>query len=237
MFSAKIEISLNSLSTRSERNVPTTANPPISSGSAAATSPRNTSSSSIARIGKAISSARVRSSRTVSLTSLKPTAKPPTVRSSSSECSLGGIRSAASSRSAWSVCAKWPSISAALPSRERSSGEVRGSNGVRTAATSGSVASDVREALDLGYGPPACARRPSGAAPRPRAPGEGSRPSICAAWSAARALSDCRIGEPRRLEAVSDVAARDDCDRDERRDPGQDPLGVRVRQAGEAVEH
>ena len=39
MFRAKIEISVNSESTRSERNVPTTAMPPIRSGSDAATTP------------------------------------------------------------------------------------------------------------------------------------------------------------------------------------------------------
>ena len=68
-----------------------------------------------------------RSSRTVSFTSLKPTAKPPTVTSSSSEWSVGGIRFAASSRSPSSVCAKWPRISAELPSRETSSRPSRGS--------------------------------------------------------------------------------------------------------------
>ena len=71
MLSANTEVSTNSDITRRTKSVPTIEIPPISSGIAAATTPRKTSSRSRARIGKAISSALVRSFLVWSLTSLK----------------------------------------------------------------------------------------------------------------------------------------------------------------------
>ena len=71
MLSANSDVSTNADITRSTRNVPRIEITPISSGIAAATTPRNTSSSRIASSGNAISSALVRSSRVWSLTSLK----------------------------------------------------------------------------------------------------------------------------------------------------------------------
>ena len=80
---------------RSTSSVPTIEMPPISSGIAAATTPRKTNSSSRARIGKAISSALVRSVRVWSLVSLKPGAKPPIATSSGLEATSGSTPSAA----------------------------------------------------------------------------------------------------------------------------------------------
>ena len=71
MLSAKTEVSTNSDMIRSTKSVPTIETPPISSGIEAATTPRKTSRRSSARIGKAISSALVRSVLVWSLTSLK----------------------------------------------------------------------------------------------------------------------------------------------------------------------
>ena len=61
MLSAKSEVSVTPAITRRTKSVPTVETTPISSGIAAATTPRKTNSSSSARIGKAISSALVRS--------------------------------------------------------------------------------------------------------------------------------------------------------------------------------
>ena len=77
MFSANSDVSTMPAITRSMRNVPSTEITPSSSGIEAATAPRKMSSSRTVRIGKAIISARVRSSRVSSLTSLKLTANPP----------------------------------------------------------------------------------------------------------------------------------------------------------------
>ena len=74
MLSANSEVSTKLDITRSTSSVPTIEITPISSGIAAATTPRKTNSSSSARIGKAISSALVRSLRVWSLVSLKPAA-------------------------------------------------------------------------------------------------------------------------------------------------------------------
>ena len=71
MLRAKIEVSTNSDITRRTKRVPTIEIPPISSGMPAATTPRKTSSRRSARIGKAISSALVRSVLVWSFTSLK----------------------------------------------------------------------------------------------------------------------------------------------------------------------
>ena len=82
MLSAKTEVSTKVDMIRSTSSVPTIETPPISSGIAAATTPRKTTSSSSASIGKAISSALVRSVLVWSLTSLKLGAKPPIETSS-----------------------------------------------------------------------------------------------------------------------------------------------------------
>ncbi len=79
MLRAKTEVSTNSDITRRTRNVPAIETIPTTSGIAAATTLRKTISNSRARTGKAIISALRRSERTVSLTSLKPPANPPTV--------------------------------------------------------------------------------------------------------------------------------------------------------------
>ncbi len=79
MFRAKTEVSTNFDITRRARKVPPIETIPTSSGIDAATTPRKTIRSSRASSGKAISSARIRSVRTVSLTSLNPAARPPTV--------------------------------------------------------------------------------------------------------------------------------------------------------------
>ncbi len=76
MFSANSDVSTKPDMTRSMSSVPSVESRP-SAGTAAATTPRNTSSSSTVRIGNAISSAFVRSERVWSLTSLKLTANPP----------------------------------------------------------------------------------------------------------------------------------------------------------------
>ena len=117
MLSANSEVSTNSAITRSIRKVPRIEITPISSGIAAAMTPRKTSSSSSARIGNAISSALVRSLRVWSLTSLKLGAKPPIPTSKRFEL----IRSEASSAAAppsssMSWVASWPVITSERPS-------------------------------------------------------------------------------------------------------------------------
>ncbi len=71
MLRAKTEVSTKVDMIRSTKSVPTIEMPPISSGIAAATTPRKTTSSSSASSGKAINSALVRSVLVWSLTSLK----------------------------------------------------------------------------------------------------------------------------------------------------------------------
>ena len=77
MLSANSDVSTNADITRRTNRVPRIDSTPITSGTAAATTLRNTINSSRVRIGKAISSAFVRSLRVWSLTSLKLGAKPP----------------------------------------------------------------------------------------------------------------------------------------------------------------
>ena len=95
MLRAKTEVSVIPAMIRSTNSVPTIETPPISSGIAAATTPRKTNSSSRARIGKAISSALVRSVLVWSLVSLKPAAKPPIWTSRGLEATSGSTPSAA----------------------------------------------------------------------------------------------------------------------------------------------
>ena len=95
MLSAKTEVSVTPAITRRTKSVPTVETTPISSGIAAATTPRKTNSSSSARIGKAINSALVRSVRVWSLVSLKPAAKPPISTSSGLAAISGSTPSAA----------------------------------------------------------------------------------------------------------------------------------------------
>ncbi len=95
MLSANSEVSTKLAISRSTSSVPTIETTPSSSGIAAATTPRKTKSNSRARIGKAISSALVRSARVWSLVSLKPGAKPPMRTSKELEASSGSTPSAA----------------------------------------------------------------------------------------------------------------------------------------------
>ena len=95
MLRAKTEVPTTPDISRSTSSVPTIEISPISSGIAAATTPRKTNSSSSARTGKAISSALVRSVRVWSLVSLKPAAKPPWATSSELEAITSPASSAA----------------------------------------------------------------------------------------------------------------------------------------------
>ena len=118
MFSANSDVSTMPDIRRSIRKAPRIENTPITSGIAAATTPRKTTSSSTARIGKAISSALVRSSRVWSLTSLNEGANPP-IRTSRV---LGASRRLASSAasppsSSMSWVDRWPDNTSERPSR------------------------------------------------------------------------------------------------------------------------
>ena len=77
MLSANSEVSTSADITRSTSRVPRIDSTPITNGTEAATTLRNTIRSNTVRIGNAINSALVRSSRVWSLTSLKLGANPP----------------------------------------------------------------------------------------------------------------------------------------------------------------
>jgi len=128
MFKANREVSTRLAITRSARNVPTIETTPMSSGIPAATTPLNTIRSRIARIGKAISSALVRSSRVWSLTSLKLAAKPPIDTWSSFEPVRFCASSAASPPSlSTSWVERCPATTRERPSRAMSERPARGS--------------------------------------------------------------------------------------------------------------
>jgi hypothetical protein len=80
----KIETSVTSLRSDSERNAPNTASPPMNSGSDAATSPPKTTTRKSRVRGTAIDSALARSDSMVVPTSWKTASWPPTATSSPS---------------------------------------------------------------------------------------------------------------------------------------------------------
>ena len=214
---------------------------PSSSGISAAIAPRKTISSRTVRIGNAISSARVRSSRVSSLTSLKLTPKPPRPTSSG----LSPIRSRASS------AASPPSLSmscvdsaAAIDERlavalDQRGGRLAVAQRVEDVADEARVAQRGGDPVDLvadrraRHVEPAAAR----VAHEHDDPGAGVVAEL-AAQELRRALAlGGGVGEAGRLEVVLDVVAECARARDEDADEREHELRLAPRQRCDPVEH
>ena len=225
MLSAKSEVSTKPDITRSTKQRADDRDRRRSAaGSPAATTPRKTKSSSRARIGKAISSALVRSLRVWSLVSLKPWAKPPSATSSG--LAVGQLLDPFGGDPAGVLDVVGREVGG-----DRQRLAVAGDQ-VGAGSPVAQRVDDAADVLDLGhFGAEPVDLAPHGGVAevelaavrasgrRGRSPGWGRSRASRAARRVACSLSEARVGEAGRLEVLLDVVADRDREAGRRRRP------------------